>query len=77
MHVCIFYFGPHRSFLNNGIGVIFPSLLCFFGIFKQNLKDKYYSAVKRNKFESVLMRWMNLEPIIQSELRKRKTNIVY
>ena len=28
---------------------------------------EYYSAVKRNAFESVLMRWMNLEPIIQSE----------
>ena len=27
---------------------------------------EYYSAVKRNVFESVLMRWMNLEPIIQS-----------
>ena len=25
---------------------------------------KYYSALKRNAFESVLMRWMNLEPII-------------
>ena len=24
----------------------------------------YYSAMKRNTFESVLMRWMNLEPII-------------
>ena len=30
-----------------------------------------YAAVKRNAFESVLMRWMNLEPIIQSEVRKR------
>ena len=29
---------------------------------------KYYSAIKRNTFESVLMRWMNLEPIIQSEV---------
>ena len=28
---------------------------------------EYYSATKRNAFESVLMRWMNLEPIIQSE----------
>ena len=28
---------------------------------------EYYSAIKRNAFESVLMRWMNLEPIIQSE----------
>ena len=28
---------------------------------------EYYSAIKRNIFESVLMRWMNLEPVIQSE----------
>ena len=28
----------------------------------------YYSAIKRNLFESVLMRWMKLEPIIQSEV---------
>ena len=28
---------------------------------------EYYSAIKRNTFELVLMRWMNLEPIIQSE----------
>ena len=34
---------------------------------------EYYSATKRNAFESVLMRWMNLEPITQSEVRKRKT----
>ena len=27
---------------------------------------EYYSAIKRNAFESVLMGWMNLEPIIQS-----------
>ena len=37
----------------------------------------YCSAIKRNASESVLMRWMNLEPIIQSEVRKRKTNIIY
>ena len=30
-----------------------------------------YSAIKRNAFESVLMRWMKLEPIIQSELSKK------
>ena len=37
---------------------------------------KYYSAIKRNTFESVLKKWMNLEPIIQSGVsRKRKTNI--
>ena len=28
---------------------------------------EYYSAIKSNAFESVLMRWVNLEPIIQSE----------
>ena len=31
---------------------------------------EYYSAIKKNTFESVLMRWMKLEPIIQSEIRK-------
>ena len=29
---------------------------------------KNYSAIKQNTFESVLMRWMKLEPIIQSEV---------
>ena len=38
---------------------------------------EYYSAIKSNKFELVLMRWMKLEPVLQSEVRKRKTNIVY
>ena len=39
---------------------------------------EYYSAIKRNTFESVLMRWMNLEPIIQSEMgQKRKINTVF
>ena len=33
---------------------------------------EYYSAIKGNAFESALMRWMNLEPIIQSEVRKRQ-----
>ena len=38
---------------------------------------KYYSAIKRNTFESVLMKEMNLEPIIQSKIRNRKTSIMY
>ena len=38
---------------------------------------EYYSATKRNAFESVLMRWMNLEPIIQSEVSQRKIDIVF
>ena len=37
--------------------------------------NEYYSAIKRNAFESVLMRWMNLEPIIQNEVsQKEKDN---
>ena len=38
---------------------------------------EYHSAIKRKTFESVLMRWMNLEPIIQSEVRKRKINNIF
>ena len=34
---------------------------------------EYYSAIKRNTFESVLMRWMNLVPIIQSEVSQINT----
>ena len=32
----------------------------------------YYSGIKRNAFESVLMRWMNPEPIIQSEVSQKQ-----
>ena len=32
---------------------------------------EYYSAIRRNAVESVLMRWMNLEPIIQSEVSQK------
>ena len=39
---------------------------------------EYYSAIKRDTFKSVLMRWMNLEPIIPSEVsQKRKINIIF
>ena len=38
---------------------------------------KYYPAIKRITFESVLMRWMKLEPIVQSEVRKKNTKTVY
>ena len=38
---------------------------------------EYYSAIKRNEFESVLMRWMNLEPVIQrNKSEKDKFHIV-
>ena len=38
---------------------------------------EYYSAIKRDRYESVVVRWMNLEPIIQSEISQRKTSIIY
>ena len=47
------------------------------------IKKKYIytmeccSAIKQNTFESVLVRWMNLEPVIHNEVRKTKTNTVY
>ena len=33
---------------------------------------EYYSLIKKNTFESVLMRWMKLEPIIQSEVSQKE-----
>ena len=33
---------------------------------------EYYSAIKRNKYESVLMRWMSLDPVTQSERSQKE-----
>ena len=33
---------------------------------------EYYSAIKRNAFEAVLMRWMNLEPVIHGEISQKE-----
>ena len=33
---------------------------------------EYYSAIKKNTFESVLMRWMKLEPVIHSEVSQKE-----
>ena len=33
---------------------------------------EYYSAIKKNTLESVLMRWMKLEPILQSEVSQKE-----
>ena len=35
---------------------------------------EYYSAIKRNASDSVIIRWMNLEPIIQSEVSQKEKN---
>ena len=33
---------------------------------------EYYSVIKKNKFESILMGWMKLESITQSEVRQKE-----
>ena len=35
---------------------------------------EYYSAIKKNEFESVLVRWMKLEPVIQSKVSQKEKN---
>ena len=55
---------PSMGFSRQGYwsGVPLPSYLGF----------SYYSAIKKNTCESVLMRWMKLEPIIQSEVSQKE-----
>ena len=36
-----------------------------------------YSAIKRNKFELFVVRWMNLESVIQSEVSQKEKKIPY
>ena len=38
---------------------------------------EYYSATKRNEFDSVLMRWMNLEPVIQALSKSEKEKQIF
>ena len=38
---------------------------------------EYYSAIKRNKIESFVVMWMDLESIIQSEVSQKEKNIIY
>ena len=38
---------------------------------------EYYLAIERNAFESVLMRWMNVEPIIQREVSEKERQMSY
>ena len=39
---------------------------------EKDSRMEYYSAIKKNTFESVLMRWMKLELIIQSEVSQKE-----
>ena len=36
---------------------------------------EYYSAIKKNTFESILMRWIKLEPILQSEVSQKEKHL--
>jgi len=36
------------------------------------IKSLVYSAIKKNTFEAVLMKWMKLEPIIQNEVSQKE-----
>ena len=38
---------------------------------------EYYSAIKRNKFESVVVRWMSLEPVKQSDVSQKEKKKLY
>ena len=38
---------------------------------------EYYSAIKKNAFESILMRWMKLEPILQSDVIQKEKKHQY
>ena len=43
----------------------------------EHIYNEILFSHKQNEFESVLVKWMNLEPVIHSEVRKRKINIGY
>ena len=49
-----------------------PGLISFRMDWLDLLAMEYYSDIKKNTFESVLMRWMKLEPIIQSEVNQKE-----
>ena len=40
-------------------------------------KMEYYTVIKRDAFESVLMRWMNLEPIILNDVSQKRKDSVF
>ena len=35
---------------------------------------EYYLGIKKNKFESVIVRWMNLEPVMKSKVSQKEKN---
>ena len=51
-------------------------IVILFPLFPHLYTIEYYSAIKKNAVESILMRWINLEPIIQSEVSQKEINII-
>ena len=41
---------------------------------KEEYTMEYYSAIKRNKTESFVVRWIDLESVIQSEVSPKEKN---
>ena len=56
-----------HSFIN-----VYSTGLCLYNKNLYIYTMEYYSAIKKNTFESVLMRWTKLEPIIQSEVSQKE-----
>ena len=49
-----------------------PDTALIFFIIK--ILSQYYSAIKRNKIELFVVRWMDLESVIQSEVSQKEKN---
>ena len=67
--------------LSNHHFILFNRYLCIWSCWLKTRSatavKSYVTAIKRNEIESFVETWMDLETVIQSEVRKRKTNIVY
>ena len=55
------------SFVTPKAGLVFKSPMCLYTM-------EYYSAVKRNEIELFVVRWMDLESVIQSEVSQKEKN---
>ena len=64
-----------QTFIGKVMSLLFNMLSRLVITFLQTME--YYSAIKKNTFESVIMRWMKLEPIIQSEVSQKEKHKYY
>ena len=63
-----------------GVGKLNPPTACFInkGLKMWHIYTmEYYSAIKRNKIELFVVRWMDLESVIQSEVSQKEKNKYY